>query len=90
MDYFSKYEKETMEEIISKYTNKNITQKELSKIICEDSHKEIKAWKVAWDKKKNSIIDYDYVFDNIFYKPGSELSQAETTYLIYRSFAKKN
>ncbi len=90
MDYFSKYEKETMEEIIYRYTNKNVTQKELSKIICDDSHNEIKAWKVAWDKKKNSIIDYDYVFGSIFFKPGVELSQAETTYLTYRSFAKKN
>ncbi|MHB8276030.1 MAG: Panacea domain-containing protein [Candidatus Humimicrobiaceae bacterium] len=90
MDYFSKYEKETMEEIISRYTNKNVNQRELSKIICEDSHKEIKAWEVAWNKKENSIIDYDYVFGNIFCKPGSELSQAEITYLTYRSFAKKN
>lgn len=90
MDYFSKYEKEIMEEIISRYTSKNVNQRELSKIICEDSHKEIKAWEVAWNKKENSIIDYDYVFGNIFCKPGSELSQAETTYLTYRAFAKKN
>ncbi len=90
MDYFSNYEKETMEEIISRYSNKNVTQKEITETICDDSHKEIKAWELAWNKKKNSIIDYDYVFGNISFKPESELSQAESMYLTYRSFAKKN
>ena len=61
--------------------------KRLSKLICNDSHNEINAWKIAWDRKENSKIGYDDVFDkDIFYKSDSELSTAENTYLIYRAF----
>lgn len=90
LDYFSGYEIEIMKKIISKYGNSNVSQKELSKQICEDSHTDIKAWKIAWEKKRNSIIDYDYIFIDIFHKPESQLSKAESTYLAYKSFTVKN
>lgn len=87
LDYFSDYELKVMKEIILKYAYRKISRKELSKLICDDSHNEIKAWEIAWNKKTNSKIEYDYVFDeNIFSKPESELSNAEKTYLIYKSF----
>lgn len=87
LDYFSNYELKVMEEIIVKYGHRKISQKELSKLICDDSHNEIKAWEIAWNRKENSKIEYDDVFDKkIFSKSDSELSTAENTYLIYRSF----
>jgi len=87
LDYFSDYELKAMREIITKYGHSKISQKDLSKLICNDSHNEINAWKIAWDRKENSKIEYDDVFDrDIFSKSDSELSTAEKTYLIYRSF----
>ena len=87
LDYFSDYELKVMEEIILKYGHRKISQKELSKLICDDSHNEIKAWEIAWNRKENSKIEYDDVFDKkIFSKLDSELSTVENTYLIYKSF----
>jgi len=90
LDYFSEYELKILEEIINRYGHRIIPQKELSKKICDDSHAEIKAWQIAWDIGENSIIDYDYVFDeNLSSKPKSDLTTAENTYLIYKYFTEK-
>jgi len=90
LDYFSDFELKIMAEIIIKYGHRKIPQKELSNLICDDSHNEIKAWEIAWNRKENSKIEYDDVFDkNIFSKPDSELSGAEKTYLIYSFFLKR-
>ncbi|MBA3061585.1 MAG: hypothetical protein FP833_01270 [Atribacteria sp.] len=57
--------------------------------ICEDSHNEIKAWRVAYDKKKNSRINYSDTFGEIDKKESNKLSIQEERFLVYHSFKNK-
>ena len=55
----------------------------------EAIHQEIKAWRKAYKKKPNSIIDYDLSFDDDLYtKPETKLSFAEERYLTYKALKK--
>lgn len=80
LDYFSPFEIDLMKALIARYATKFGRAKEIS----EDSHKHIKAWKKAYEKKPNSIIDYELTFDdNLKTMPAKTLSHAEETYLSY-------
>jgi hypothetical protein len=81
LDYFSKYEIDLMERLIEIFADAFVRTGDIS----EASHQEIKAWKKAWDRQPNSIIDYDLTFTNGFFsKPEEQLTLAEETYLIYK------
>jgi len=83
LDYFSPYEIEQMRRLIEIYANRFVFSSEMS----EASHQEIKAWQKAWRAQPNSIIDYDFCFDeNIKEKREAELSDAEENYLLYKTF----
>ncbi len=85
LDYFSEYEIKEMKRLIEIYADRFVKASDMS----EASHQTIKAWKKAWAKQPNSIIDYDYVFDdNIYTKPEESLTVAEECYLMYKTFQK--
>ncbi|MHB8279216.1 MAG: Panacea domain-containing protein [Candidatus Humimicrobiaceae bacterium] len=84
LDYFSEYEIEKMNELLNKYADPNITEKDITDRICNDSHREIRAWKIAYNLKKNSIMDYDDTFENLLNKPEDKLTLTEEKYLSYK------
>ena len=90
LDYFSEFEIETMNDLIDKYIKNNLDMKQIIDNICEDSHNEIKAWKVAYDKKKNSRINYSDTFGEIDKKESDKLSIQEERFLVYHSFKNKS
>ena len=90
LDYFSEFEIETMNDLIDKYIKNNLDMKQIIDNICEDSHNEIKAWKVAYDKKKNSRINYSDTFGEIDKKESNKLSIQEERFLVYHSFKNKS
>ena len=90
LDYFSEFEIETMNDLIDKYIKNNLDMKQIIDNICEDSHNEIKAWKVAYDRKKNSRIDYSDTFGEIDKKESNKLSIQEERFLVYHSFKNKS
>ena len=83
LDYFSKYEIQKMDELIEKYANPNIKEKDITDRICKDSHKDIRAWKIAHDIKENTIMEYADTFENLFKKTENELTEAEENFLLY-------
>ena len=89
LDYFSEFEIETMNGLLDKYIKNNLNMKTIIDNICEDSHNEIKAWKVAYDRKKNSRIDYSDTFGDINKKESNKLSIQEERFSVYRSFKNK-
>lgn len=84
LDYFSKYEIIKMNELLEKYADPNMKEMDISKKICKDSHVEIRAWDIAYKKKKNSIMDYEETYENILNKPEDELTIAEEKFLSYK------
>ena len=81
LDYFSRYEIDLMDRLIEIYADVFVRAGDIS----EASHQEIKAWKKAWDKQPNSIIDYELTFNNGFlFKQEDQLTLAEENYLIYK------
>jgi uncharacterized phage-associated protein len=83
LDYFSKYEIEKMDELVKKYANPNKTEKEITDKICDDIHKDVRAYGVAYKREKNSIIEYKDTFEDIFSKKECELSTIEENFLLY-------
>ena len=47
LDYFSKYEIEKMDELVKKYADPNKAEKENTDKICDDIHKDVRAYDVA-------------------------------------------
>lgn len=85
LDYFSEYEIKEMKRLIEIYADRFVKASDMS----EASHQDIKAWKKAWKKKPNSMIDYDLVFDeNVYTKSEKSLSFAEECYLTYKALQK--
>jgi hypothetical protein len=89
LDYFSEFEIETMNDLLDKYIKNNLSIKKIIDNICEDSHNEIRAWKVAYNRKKNSWIDYSDTFGEIDKKESNKLSIQEERFLVYRSLKNK-
>ena len=80
LDYFSPFEIELMTKLVTKYARKFGRAAEIS----EDSHQQIKAWKKAYDKEPNGVIDYALTFDSdLKHKPEQELEHPEESYVVY-------
>jgi hypothetical protein len=52
--------------------------------ICDDTHKEVKAWKLAYNRKESSRIDYSDTFKELDKKENNKLSIQEEKFLVYR------
>jgi len=82
LEYFSSYEIQKMSRLIEIYADVFVKASDIS----EASHQSIKAWREAWKKQKNSMIDYDTQFSgDIKNKSKKELTPPEEHYLIYKS-----
>ena len=88
LDYFSDFEIEIMNNLIQKYIRKNLSMSKITDNICNDSHKDIKAYKIAYEKEKNSEIDYSDTFTKIEKKEHDRLSIQEERYLVFRGLKK--
>ena len=58
LKYFSRYELDLLDRMIADYAEKFSSTIEIS----EESHNKIRAWKIAHDRKPNSIIDFADTF----------------------------
>jgi len=82
LDYFSKYEISEMNRLIEIFAEINVRAKHMS----EASHSDIKAWKLTWMEKPNTIIDKSLTFGKgLFNKKDGQLTFAEESFLTYMS-----
>ena len=89
LDYFSDFEIKTMNSLLNKYIKINTSMKKIIDNICNDSHKDIKAWKVAYERKKNSTMNYGDTFESIEKKDYENLSINEERIFVYRGLKEK-
>jgi uncharacterized phage-associated protein len=81
LDYFSEYEIEKLKNLVYIYGEKFVT----TSIMSDVSHQKIKAWKKAYTRQKNSIINYEDTFEDLEHKDIDKLSFAEENYLIWKN-----
>lgn len=80
MDYFSQFEIEKMDALLSEYAKKGETSERIS----DDSHKKVKAWDAAYyGRGKNTPIQYSDQFPGIYDKSADGLCVAEESFLVY-------
>ncbi|MEW5817946.1 MAG: type II toxin-antitoxin system antitoxin SocA domain-containing protein [Spirochaetota bacterium] len=78
LDYFSEYEIEKMNTLIFIFASTWTT----AGIMSDASHEKIKAWKKAFTRQKNSIINMAETFDDLQSRPEGQLTPAEEHFLI--------
>jgi uncharacterized phage-associated protein len=82
LEFFSAYEIKKMQQFVEIYADTFVKTSDIS----EASHQDIKAWRKAYKKKENSIIEYELQFEeDIQHKDTKELKPAEENFLIYKS-----
>jgi len=82
LDYFSPFEIKLMCRIIEIYAKSYVP----TRLVSDASHQEIAAWRKAWERKPNSIIDYSLEFpDDLASKPDGECSYPEEHFIISRA-----
>ena len=89
LDYFSEDEINIMTKLLDKYSKPDIGQRDICGIVNKDSH-EIEAWKVAWEKEHNSIIEYDDLFRDLEKKSPEDLTIQEENYFTYKGLKEIN
>lgn len=81
LGYFSSYEISRMKRLIEIFADRFVK----SNLISEASHEEIKSWRKAWNRKKNSPIRFEEEFDeDVILKDPKNLNPAEEAFLIYK------
>lgn len=84
MDFISPKEKRILDEIVDRFIAENIDAKKASDL----SHKEIKAWRKAYERTPNSQMLYADEFDrNIFTEKEDELTLPEYNLRMYNEIA---
>ncbi len=78
LDYFSEDEIKEMNSLIFMFAQKWVT----SNIMSDSSHQAIKAWKKAWKRNPNSLIDKADTFDGLRLKDEEQLSPEEEHFLV--------
>ena len=82
LEFFSPYEIKKMGQLIEIYADAFVRTSDIS----EASHQAIKAWRKAYKKKENSVIEYSLQFDgDVTRKDPKELTPPEENFLIYKS-----
>jgi uncharacterized phage-associated protein len=81
LSFFSSYEIDVMKRLIQIFADSFVKSNEIS----EASHQEIKSWRKAWKRKKNSPMSFEEEFDeDVTLKDPKKLSPAEEAFLIYK------
>jgi len=82
LEFFSPYEIKKMHQLVEIYADTFVKASDIS----EASHQDIRAWRKAWKKRKNSLIDYELQFDeDVEHKDPKGITPAEENFLIYKS-----
>ncbi|NMB09897.1 MAG: SocA family protein [Tissierellia bacterium] len=89
LSYFSDLEIGIMNDLLNKYIRKDITMKDIIDNICNDSHKDIKAWEVAYKREKDNTMNYGDIFEGIDKKKFEDLSINEERFLVYSALKDK-
>ena len=76
-------EKMILDDILSDVIKKNISGTQAAEI----THKEILAWKIAYERKPNSKINYADEFIGLDSKSEAEMTIPELNFIKYRDFA---
>lgn len=83
LDYIAPSEKKILDEILANVIQKNITGKQAVEI----THEEILAWKIAYERKPNSKMNYADEFIGLDSKSEAEMTIPELNFIKYRDFA---
>ena len=83
LDYIAPSEKKILDDILSNVITKNISGTQAAEI----THKEILAWKIAYERKPNSKINYADEFIGLDSKSEAEMTIPELNFIKYRDFA---
>ena len=83
LDYIAPSEKKILDDILSSVIQKNITGKQAAEI----THEEILAWKIAYERKPNSKMNYADEFIGLDSKSEAEMTIPELNFIKYRDFA---
>lgn len=83
LDYIAPSEKKILDEILSNVIQKNITGTQAAEI----THKEILAWKIAYDRKPNSKMSYADEFIGLDSKSEAEMTIPELNFIKYRDLS---
>ena len=82
LGFFSPFEVKQMRELIEVYADTFVRASDIS----EASHEDIKAWRRAFKRKENSVIEYGLQFEgDVDQKDPKDLTPAEENFLIFRS-----
>ena len=84
LDYLSPSEIAILNGIIDQFISEKVNGSKASEI----THKEIKAWKLAYDREPNSLMSYDDEFDNLENKDEGDMTIPELNYMKYREFTR--
>ena len=80
LDFLAPSEKLILVDLVSHVVDHQLDGKQLSAL----SHKEIKAWQVAYHRQKNSPMNYADEFDNLYDKGESQMTIPELNFVKYR------
>jgi uncharacterized phage-associated protein len=85
LNYFSDAEVQEMERLIEIYSSGGYRT---TGIASNQSHEEIKAWRDAYARCPNSVMNYADEFENIYGTPEEKLTPEEDRFLLFESFKK--
>ncbi len=88
LSYFSKFVIELMDNILSRYSKEELSNRKMIDMAIDDSH-EIKAWKEA-RKRLSKKMKYQDMFPEIEKKSEGELTPEEESFLIYDGLKRKS
>lgn len=83
LDYIAPSEKMILDDILSDVIKKNISGTQAAEI----THKEILAWKIAYERKPNSKMNYADEFIGLDSKSEAEMTIPKLNFIKYRDFA---
>lgn len=88
LKYFSRYEIDSMNKILNKYSKKELSNKEMIDKAIYDSHR-IRAWVIARGRISSKKMHYEDMFPNINKKFEKDLTPEEENFLVYDGLNRK-
>lgn len=83
LDYFSEDEIRILDKLIRDLTRDR--RRFGTRAFSNQSHEEIRAWREAWERSPNAVMNPDDEFDNLGYSSDRDLTPAEEHFLIERA-----
>lgn len=80
LDFLAPSEKQILVDLVSHIVENKLGGQEASTL----SHREIKAWQIAYDRKKNSTMSYAEEFDDLDDKTESQMTLVELNFIKYK------